>query len=157
MYSGITSLKPTAGRIPLIGQGSDGGLVGVVGVHNTLGFMASSVKAIEAFMKEVVDFDRISEFTADPRQVPMPWRRDIPKKKLKIGWYDFDGVTEATPGARRAVKVARDLLAANGHEIVPYRVPCNEFANHPTLMPEHFISMSRSAGALYTTWRHDVS
>ncbi len=85
MYSGITSLKPTAGRIPLIGQGSDGGLVGVVGVHNTLGFMASSVKAIEAFMKEVVDFDRISGFTADPRQVPMPWRSDIPQKKLKIG------------------------------------------------------------------------
>ena len=40
MFSGITSLKPTAGRLPLTGQGSDGGLIGVVGIFNTIGILA---------------------------------------------------------------------------------------------------------------------
>ena len=39
MFCGITSLKPTSGRIPLTGQGSDGGMVGAVGLYNTIGIM----------------------------------------------------------------------------------------------------------------------
>lgn len=37
--------------------------------------------------------------------------------------YDFDGVTQATPGCRRAVKVAVSALANLGYEVVAFRPP----------------------------------
>ncbi len=89
IFSGITSLKPTAGRIPLIGQGSDGGLVGVVGLHNTVGFMAKSASSIEVCMREIVGLDQLPGLAADPRLVQIPWREKVAKagqQKLRIGW-----------------------------------------------------------------------
>ena len=88
MFSGLTSLKPTAGRIPIAGQGSDGGLIGVVGLYNTLGFMARSAKGIEACLREIVSKNSVSTILNDARFVPLPWQEERTKSgaKLRIGW-----------------------------------------------------------------------
>ncbi len=86
-FAGISSLKPTCGRIPIHGQGSDGGLVGVVGLYNTLGFMGRSAAGIEALARDVLNAaDKVRN---DSRFVPIPWREEVAlrgKKKLRIGW-----------------------------------------------------------------------
>jgi len=52
----------------------------------------------------------------DWRVAPVPWR-DPTKEKLKIGWYDHDGMVEPTPGCRRAVREVVKLLEEAGHEV----------------------------------------
>ena len=88
MFSGIASLKPTAGRLPQSGQGSDGGLLGVVTVKNSLGFMSRSVKALEACMSRVLSEATCRQISTDPRFLPIPWRAGLRDRKdcLKIGW-----------------------------------------------------------------------
>jgi Asp-tRNA(Asn)/Glu-tRNA(Gln) amidotransferase A subunit family amidase len=89
IFSGITSLKPTAGRLPLTGQGSDGGLTGVVGIHNTVGIMGRSASDIELCFKELVNLTNLAGVTACPRLVHIQWRDQVAKiqqNKLRIGW-----------------------------------------------------------------------
>ncbi len=82
-------MKPTAGRLPLSGQGSDGGLVGVVGLYNTIGFMGRSAAGIEELAKEFLSKTSVDKIVEDARFVPLPWREEAAlrsKKKLRIGW-----------------------------------------------------------------------
>ena len=87
--SGITSLKPTSGRLPLSGQASDGGLVGVVGLQNTLGFMGRSAAGVEAAARAVLSEASVQRVSGDARFAPLPWREEVAlrdKRKLRIGW-----------------------------------------------------------------------
>ena len=91
-FCGITCLKPTAGRLPLAGQGLDGGLEGAIGILNSLGFMTRSAKGLEKLMKLFLDsLDKLSNARPDARFVPIPWRESLAKQgqKLKIGWYSI--------------------------------------------------------------------
>jgi amidase len=86
-YCGTVALKPTTGRIPVSGQGSDGGLVGVVGLYNTLGFMARSAAAVEEAMVQLLSEKSVPRIDRDARFVPLAWRPEMAGgKKLKIGW-----------------------------------------------------------------------
>ena len=89
MFSGITALKPTSGRLPQSGQGADGGFPGCVGIFNSLGFMSRSAGAIEATMELLLARQTLFNWApVDARFVPLPWdcERARLKKKLKIGW-----------------------------------------------------------------------
>ena len=66
-FCGITSLKPTSGRIPLQGQGQDGGLNGVIGQFNTLGFMARSAKDIYQMAQTLLQDKVFTIMATDPR------------------------------------------------------------------------------------------
>lgn len=125
LFCGITSLKPTAGRIPSSGQGLDGGLVGVVGVLNTLGFLARSAASIEDCLQQILRDDKISLISRDARFCPVSWNESRARngQLLRIGWYDFDGFMEATPGMRRAVREAITVLQDQGHTIVRFCPP----------------------------------
>lgn len=85
---GISALKPTSGRLPQSGQVLDGGLYGVVGIFNTLGFMAKSASNIKDCMKIFLDKSNVQKITNDARFVPIAW--DDTKAKmgqtLRIGW-----------------------------------------------------------------------
>lgn len=88
LFCGITSLKPTAGRIPSSGQGLDGGLVGVVGVLNTLGFLARSAASIEDCLQQILRDDKISLISRDARFCPVSWNESRARngQLLRIGW-----------------------------------------------------------------------
>jgi Asp-tRNA(Asn)/Glu-tRNA(Gln) amidotransferase A subunit family amidase len=88
--------------------------------------MARSAKDIQVCFKEIVNLTSLSPLTADPRLVHIPWRdhvAQVGQTRLRIGWHDFDGVVEATPGVKRAVHVAIAALEALGHEVIPYCLP----------------------------------
>ncbi|KAG9460614.1 hypothetical protein GDO78_020684 [Eleutherodactylus coqui] len=49
-------------------------------------------------------------------------------RPLRIGYYETDGATMATPSMRRAVLQTKDLLERAGHELVPFTPPSVESA-----------------------------
>ena len=60
----------------------------MVGLHNTMGFMARSAHGIEDLARQLLAERSVASVTDDPRFVPLPWREEVAKagKKLKIGW-----------------------------------------------------------------------
>eukprot|EP01052_Picozoa_sp_SAG31_P015127 SAG31_NODE_963_length_10710_cov_332.216285_4_plen_120_part_00 len=42
------------------------------------------------------------------------------KRSLRIGWFDDDGFATPTPACARAVDVAKNVLEARGHVLVPF-------------------------------------
>ena len=61
----------------------------------------------------------------DHTVLPIPWRGHLfePGRKLRVGWYDDDQFFPAVPGCKRAVRVAVEALASQGHEVVPFYPP----------------------------------
>ena len=105
--NGICSLKPSMGRMYMSGMRTSVG-VGNDSVNNAIysvnGFMASSVDALEVAMRAMLtDAEEMAQ--KDWRVVPLTWREDkfSQDRKLKVGWYDFDGVFPAAPSCKRAV------------------------------------------------------
>lgn len=60
----------------------------------------------------------------DHKVIPIPWNSELAttQKKLKIGWYTDDPIVPVTPGIKRAVKEAGDLLRGAGHTLVPFTI-----------------------------------
>lgn len=80
----------------------------------------------------------------DPNILPIPWNDQVANqgpvhllvvlillwsqiiktdRKLRIGYYDNDGFFPATPGVRRAVRLAKEKLEAAGHELIEIAPP----------------------------------
>ncbi|XP_056408010.1 vitamin D3 hydroxylase-associated protein-like isoform X1 [Hyla sarda] len=49
-------------------------------------------------------------------------------RPLRVGYYETDGSTMATPSMSRAVRQTRDLLQKAGHQLVPFTPPSLESA-----------------------------
>ena len=126
--SGICSLKPTtngrfymSGMRTSVGVGNDSVINGVYSVN---GFLASSVDGLEVAMRALLNnADKMAR--DDWRVAPLPWREDLfsRERKLKVGWYDYDGIFPAAPSCRRAVHQVVKLLEDDGHEVVQWRPP----------------------------------
>ena len=91
--------------------------------------MGRDVSIVAAGTKAILQSNMFSE---DPTAVPIPWRDEVfnpnvslstTKRKLTIGWFDYDGHMPTTPCAKRAVAEARDALIKAGHELVPFTPP----------------------------------
>lgn len=123
-FCGVAALKPTPGRLYMEGMRTS------VGVGNTMlgtidsvnGFLASSVAGLEVGMRSMLG--RVEQMSKeDWMVVPVPWRNQEAGAKLRVGWMDEDGLVEATPGCRRAVREVVEMLEAQGHEVVEWKVP----------------------------------
>lgn len=84
---GVCGLKPTSGRLPLSGQASDGGLPGVVGIHNSPGLLAKTAGDVARCLEALLSAETVGRVRDDARFVPMPWREKLlGERKLTIGW-----------------------------------------------------------------------
>ena len=110
-FSGICGLKPTNGRLYEDGRrGAVGANMPVLrnGVYSVAGFMSSSVTGLELAMRAVLkDAKKMAD--RDWRVVPLDWNEKFysPGRKLKIAFYEEDGIFPATPGVKRGLKVIR--------------------------------------------------
>ena len=43
------------------------------------------------------------------------------QKKLKIGWFDSIETLASSPAVKRAIKITKESLEAQGHTLVPFR------------------------------------
>ena len=115
-YVGICGLKPTPGRIPSMGQyPPSGGPFVQLGV---VGPMARTVGDVARLFEVMAGPD-----TGDPASAPVPLRRwaEDEIRKLRVAYFEDDGVTPVTPETAGAVRAAADALSQQGFQVEAWR------------------------------------
>jgi Asp-tRNA(Asn)/Glu-tRNA(Gln) amidotransferase A subunit family amidase len=114
-FSGICGLKPTPGRIPATGHfppsGGPFALLGVVGP------MARTVRDLQLMFEVMAGAD-----DADVCSAPVPLRpvSETTLRKVRIGFFEDDGIVPVTPETRAAVRRAVRALEEQGFEVAPF-------------------------------------
>lgn len=115
-YSGICGLKPTPGRVPSTGHfpGSAGPFtyLGVVGP------MARTIADLQLLFEVLAGPD-----PGDPCAAPVPLHRwtETDLHKLRIAYFEDDGVTPVTPETAAAVRRAAQALRDRGFQVEEWR------------------------------------
>jgi len=153
-FCGISSLKPTSGRI--FERGRRKGVLGsLIGVQSNAGFMSQKVEGVIVGMKSLLEKDVQEMSDIDYKVHPIPWNENLfqpQKKRLKIGYYTEDGYFPLTPACKRAVEVAIEAVSGAGCEIVYFRPPNLEVISH-----YFFDHMLADAGAnSLPMWKNEI-
>ncbi|XP_056408012.1 vitamin D3 hydroxylase-associated protein-like isoform X2 [Hyla sarda] len=92
-----------------------------------LGPIARDVDGLVIAMRAVLCDEM---FQMDPTVPPIPFNNEVfsGSRPLRVGYYETDGSTMATPSMSRAVRQTRDLLQKAGHQLVPFTPPSLESA-----------------------------
>jgi amidase len=122
-FSGICALKPTAERISSIGH-----VPPCLGPFTTLGAigpMARSIADVELLFRIVSN-----PCSVDPAGTPVTYRSVTMSeaKRLRIGYFEDDGLVPVTSETRQAVRLAADVLRQQGFDVQEYRPPSLEAA-----------------------------
>lgn len=115
-FSGICGLKPTPGRIPATGHFPPS--VGPFALLGVVGPIARTVRDLEILLEVMAGPEE-----GDVCSAPVPFRRvsEDEVRRLRIGYFEDDGVTAVTAETRAAVRAAAKALAQQGLEVEPYR------------------------------------
>ncbi|XP_040190495.1 vitamin D3 hydroxylase-associated protein-like [Rana temporaria] len=122
-FCGVCTLKPTGNRLSKVGvQSSSPGQKSVTAM---VGPIARDVESLVIAMRALLCDDM---FQLDPTVPPVPFNEKVYSGTgpLRIGYYEDDGSTMATPSMRRAVLQTKELLEAAGHQLVPFTPPSLE-------------------------------
>lgn len=115
-FSGICGLKPTPGRVPATGHfPSSGGPFALIGVVGPMARTVADVKALFEVMQGPDDGDTCAA------PVPLRWPSDHEARKLRIGYFEDDGLTPVTPEIRAAVRTSAKALQGAGFQVEPFR------------------------------------
>ena len=114
-FSGVCGLKPTNGRLYEDGRrGAHGADMAALrlGVYSVAGFMSASVSGLEVGMRAVLEEARVMA-ARDWRVAPVPWNQSLhsPGRKLRIAYYEDDGLFPPMPGVKRALRVIKSLTS----------------------------------------------
>jgi Asp-tRNA(Asn)/Glu-tRNA(Gln) amidotransferase A subunit family amidase len=115
-FVGICGLKPTPGRIPSTGHyPASAGPFAQLGV---VGPMARTVGDVTQLFEVMVGLD-----WQDPASAPVPLRKwnDHEIRKLRIAYFEDDGITPVTAETSAAVRAAADALGQQGFEVEAWR------------------------------------
>jgi amidase len=113
---GIYGLKPTSGRVPITGHYPESG--GPFAAMGVVGPMARSAEDIETMFHVTAGFERFDP-SAAPVQTRTPKLSDL--RKLRIGYFEDDGVTPVTPDTAATVRSAAEALRLDGFDVRPFR------------------------------------
>ena len=132
-FCGIMGFKPTSHLLPR--SGARNTLRGFDSIVTQPGPMARRVDDLKLAMRVLRGEDAcrrqvssdIGELDTplEARTIPLEVRlaRTASHEKLRIGWFDDDGVFPASPAVRRAVAIAREILVSAGCEVIPVQPP----------------------------------
>ncbi len=139
-FCGIVGLKPTLDRWS--NRGSNTGLAGQEAIRGQIGPMARTVGDALLLMRTM---DPMRATALDARVAPVPFEDParIDVRKLRIGFYEDDGLVASSTAVARGVRKAADALRARGCEVVPFMPP--RLAEHVYL---YFAAMSADGGAI---------
>lgn len=115
-FTGICTLKPTPGRIPI-----EGHIPGCVGPFVTLGAIGPMARTIEDV---TLLFDVLSGQDPNDYFSPPVSRRTYSEDELKqipIGYFEDDGLAPVTTETRKAVQDAAEALRKQGFNVQPFR------------------------------------
>ncbi len=115
-FTGICSLKPTPGRIP--GNGHLPGCVGPFAILGAVGPMARTIDDITMLFEVLSGRDPV-----DPVSPPVSYRKALlaDVKRLRVGYFEDDGLVPVTPETRQAVQNAVRALQKQGFDVRPFR------------------------------------
>ncbi|OAL55606.1 amidase [Pyrenochaeta sp. DS3sAY3a] len=118
---GVSSIKPTASRVPFAGGVPPGRLGAPSAISPVIGPCGRSVRDYELFLRTVMD---AQPWLRDEGVLNVPWRRIAPSsvvsetKKLRFGLLRGCKERPLHPPIARALHTAATLLKAHGHSIV---------------------------------------
>jgi amidase len=99
-----------------------------------VGPIAHTVAELRFFFQTVLAAE---PWFSDPKCIEIPWRQDradnIKSRKLTFGIIEWDRLVMPHPPVQRGVKMVRDALKAQGHEIIEFDVPDVETVNSLTV------------------------
>jgi Asp-tRNA(Asn)/Glu-tRNA(Gln) amidotransferase A subunit family amidase len=114
-FTGICALKPTPGRIPAAGHLPP--CVGPFAILGAIGPMARTVADVSLLFQTLSGYDE-----ADPNGAPVALqhhsREDL--MRIKIGFFEDDGIVPVTPATRQAVQDAVRSLRQQGFRVEPF-------------------------------------
>jgi amidase len=115
-FTGICSLKPTPGRIP--GRGHLPPCVGPFSTLGAIGPMARTMADVELMFRTLSGQD-----DADPASPPVPLRElsESELRRIRIGFFEDDGLTPVSGETRTAVRAAAAALREAGFCVEPFR------------------------------------
>ncbi|XP_072275361.1 fatty-acid amide hydrolase 1-like [Pyxicephalus adspersus] len=124
-FCGVCGFKPTGNRISKVGvQSSSPGQRAVTAM---VGPIARDVESLVIAMRALLCDEM---FQLDPTVPPIPFNEKVfsGTGPLRIGYYETDDSTMATPSMRRAVVQTKQLLERAGHQLVSFTPPAVEKA-----------------------------
>lgn len=115
-FTGICALKPTPGRISAVGHVPP--CLGPFSSLGAIGPMARTIADVELFFRVLCD--AASEMK---QSAPVPYRGVSlsDAKRVRIGWFEDDGLLPVTEETRKAVQVAVRDLEKQGFDVQPHR------------------------------------
>jgi Asp-tRNA(Asn)/Glu-tRNA(Gln) amidotransferase A subunit family amidase len=115
-FSGICGLKPTPGRVPATGHFPSS--VGPFALLGVVGPMARTVRDLQLLFDAIAGPDN-----GDPNAAPVPLRPPDKDaiRKLRIGYFEEDGLAPVTKETREAVQRAVRALRDDGFTVEPFR------------------------------------
>ncbi len=115
-FSGICGLKPTPGRVPSTGHyPASAGPFAQLGV---VGPMARTVADVARLFAVMAGYD-----VGDPASAPVPLRAwsDEEILKLRVAYFEEDGVTPVSAETAAAVRLAAEALRGQGFQVEAWR------------------------------------
>ena len=116
-FCGIAGLKPTLHRWSSVG--STGALPGMEFVRAVVGPLARTADDL-AFFFEALDPAQMSIFDPEVPPLPVGSSAQVDLSKLRIGYFEDDGLFAPSAAIKRAIREAVEHLRAAGAELVPY-------------------------------------
>jgi amidase len=115
-FTGISSLKPTPGRVP--GRGH---LPPCVGPFSTLGAIGPMARTMEdvALLFRVLSGQDVSDPASPPVALRSPSLDEL--RACTIGFFEDDGIVPVTRETRAAVQSAAQALCEAGFRVKPFR------------------------------------
>jgi Asp-tRNA(Asn)/Glu-tRNA(Gln) amidotransferase A subunit family amidase len=122
-FTGICAMKPTPGRIPTVGHLPNN--VGPFSLLGTVGPMARTMADVTLLFRVLA-----GALDIDPVAAPVPYRTSSAEvlKKIRIGYFEDDGLVPVTAETRQAVQDAVHSLRRHGFHVEAFRPPSLERA-----------------------------
>jgi Asp-tRNA(Asn)/Glu-tRNA(Gln) amidotransferase A subunit family amidase len=115
-FTGICAMKPTPGRIPTAGHLPDN--TGPFALLGTVGPMARTMADVTLLFRVLS-----GALDIDPIAAPVPYQPLAPEalKKIRIGYFEDDGLVPVTAETRQTVQDAVHSLRRHGFHVEPFR------------------------------------
>uniref|UniRef100_A0A8D0UE74 Amidase domain-containing protein n=1 Tax=Sus scrofa TaxID=9823 RepID=A0A8D0UE74_PIG len=96
-------------------------------VTTVAGPMAKDVESLALCLRALLSENM---HRLDATVPPLPFREEVyaSSRRLRIGYYESDNLTQPSPSMTRAVRLTSKLLQDAGHQLIPFSVPRIEYA-----------------------------